>query len=126
MYQSYVDASYYTDVYKGNILSGDAIDTYLKKASRHIDALTFNRVVGKFDLLTSFQKEIIQEVACQQAEFEYQNQSLLDSVLSSYSINGVSMNFGDSWNIKIINGIAIKQDLFDLLSQTGLCVRSFL
>lgn len=125
MYQPYADQTYYSNVFKGTKIKIDDIEKYLKQASRHIDTLTFNRVVGSFDELTNFQQEIIQEVVCQQAEFEYENESILTSVLSSYSINGVSMNIGNSWNVKIIKGVAIMQDLYDLLSQTGLCCRSF-
>lgn len=125
MYQPYADQDYYLKVYKGTVLKNESIDKYLKQASRHIDTLTFNRVVGCYEQLTPFQQEIIQEVVCQQADFEYENESLLSSVISSYSLNGVSMSIGDSWNIKIINGVAMMQDLFDTLSQTGLCCRSF-
>lgn len=125
MYQPYADQEYYSNVYEGTVLKEEDIKKYLKQASRHIDTLTFNRVVGCFEQLTQFQREIIQEVVCQQAEFEYENASVLTSVLSSYSINGVSMNLGNSWNVKIINGVAIMCDLYNQLAQTGLCCRSF-
>lgn len=125
MYQPYADYDYYSEVYKGKVLTVENADNYLKQASRHIDTLTFNRVVGAYDTLTQFQQEIILEVLCQLAEFEFENESVLKSILSSYSINGVSMNIGNSWNVQIINGVAIMQDLYDQLSQTGLCCRSF-
>ena len=74
----------------------------LRQASRHIDSLTYNRIRKYgFDNLTEFQKEIVCEVVCRQADFEYENQDLISSVLSSYSINGVSMSIGSSWNIHI-------------------------
>lgn len=126
MYQPYVDRKYYVDIYKGTVLKDENIDKYLKQASRHIDTLTFNRVVGSFNELTQFQTEIVQEVLCELADFEYENRSILSSVLSYYGINGVNMSFGDSWNIKIVNGVAIRQDLYDQLSQTSLTSRNLL
>lgn len=96
----------------------------LRQASRHIDTLTFNRI-SNIDALTDFRKETVKEVTAGLAEFEYENKDILQSVLSSYAINGVSMNFGESWNIKIINGVAIPMDLYNTLAQTGLCARTF-
>lgn len=96
----------------------------LVQASRHIDSLTFNRITAAgFDNLTEFQKEIIKEVVCRQASFEAENAGLIESVLSSYSINGVSMNFGNNWNVEIQDGIAMHKALYAMLRQTGLCVR---
>ncbi len=126
MYQSYADKEYYSNVYNGTIIKDEVLNKYLKQASRHIDALTFNRIVGRFEYLTTFQKDIIQDVVCQLAEFEYENETLLKSILSSYSINGVSVNIANSLNAQIINGVTIMDDLYNLLSQTGLCCRSFI
>ncbi|MBS6601443.1 MAG: hypothetical protein KH333_10605, partial [Clostridium sp.] len=78
-----------------------------------------------FDNLTEFQKEIIKEVTCELANFEYENEDVITSVLSSYSINGVSMAFGDSWNIEVFKGVAIPTELYETLSQTGLCTLAF-
>ena len=64
---------------------------------------------------------IFQEVVCRQAEFEYENADEISSVLSSYSINGVSAQFGSSWNVFTDRGIAMKRDDYALLCQTGLC-----
>lgn len=125
MYQPYADRKFYQEVYQGNTINEENIDKSLKKASRHVDTLTFNRIVGVFTKLTEFQKEIIQEVTCSLADFEFENKELIESVLSSYSINGVSMNIGNSWNIKVINGVAIPYDLYNQLAQSGLTCRSF-
>ena len=85
-------------------------------------SLTYNRIVGRgFLNLTEFQQEIIREVICRQAEFEYENADEISSVLSSYSINGVSAQFGSSWNVFTGKGIAMKRDDYTLLCQTGLC-----
>ncbi|MFQ9882771.1 MAG: hypothetical protein ACLRXV_06780 [Clostridium sp.] len=124
MYTSYVTVEEYKKNY--NDIPDDSIEKSLKKASRHIDTLTFNRIQGiGFDNLTEFQKEIIKEVTCELANFEYENEDVITSVLNSYSINGVSMSFGDSWNIKVLKGVAIPTELYETLSQTGLCTLSF-
>lgn len=124
MYTPYVTVEEYKESY--NDIPDDNIEKSLKKASRHIDTLTFNRIQGiRFDNLTEFQKEIIKEVTCELANFEYENEDVITSVLSSYSINGVSMSFGDSWNIKVLKGVAIPTELYETLSQTGLCTLSF-
>ena len=49
------------DEYTGDIPSAK-LEKQLLQASRHIDVLTYNRIVGNFDKLTEFQKEIIKEV----------------------------------------------------------------
>ncbi len=125
----------------GSLIPGDSLRRLLIQASRHIDTLTYNRIVGRgFDNLTEFQKNVIQEVVCRQAEFEYENADEISSVLSSYSINGVSAQFGEissvlssysingvsaqfgsSWNVFTDRGIAMKRDDYALLCQTGLC-----
>lgn len=124
MYTPYVTVEEYKKNY--NDIPDDSIEKSLKKASRHIDTLTFNRIQGiGFNNLTEFQKEIIKEVTCELANFEYENEDVITSVLSSYSINGVSMAFGDSWNIKVLKGVAIPTELYETLSQTGLCTLTF-
>lgn len=120
----YADSAYYTDVYGGTVIPEDLIEKHLKLASRHIDSLTYNRIVGQgFSNLTPFQQDIIRETVCQQAEFEYENADEINTILTSYSINGVSAQFGSSWNVYIDMGIAMKRDVYALLSQTGLCCR---
>ena len=57
----YVTVEYYKDTYKGNLDEADA-EKALKQASRHIDTLTYNRIVDKgFENLTDFQQGIIKE-----------------------------------------------------------------
>lgn len=123
-YEPYVSIADYKDSYKGKTIPDTELEKYLKQASRHIDSLTYNRIVGRgFSNLTAFQQDLIKEVCCEQAEFEYENKEIFDMVLQGYSINGVSMNFGDSWNVKIQKGIPVKRDVYEKLSQTGLCCR---
>ncbi|MEG1298312.1 MAG: hypothetical protein RSD18_04910 [Anaerovoracaceae bacterium] len=73
--------------------------------------------------MTTFQQDIIKEVVCLQADFEHENADEINTVLSGYSINGVSAQFGESWNVKVMNGVAMKKDTYSLLGQTGLCCR---
>lgn len=123
-YEPYVTPEYYLENYMGEIISADDADRALRQASRHIDSLTYNRIVGQgFDNLTEFQQEVIREVVCLQAEFEYENADVIESVLSGYSLNGASVQFGSSWNVFTGKGVAMKKDVYALLSQTGLCCR---
>lgn len=123
-YEPYATPEYYTDTYGGTLILENDIERALQSASRHIDSLTYNRIVGRgFSSLTQFQRDIIQDVVCQQADFETENADEINSILSSYSINGVSAQFGSSWNVFTDKGVAMKRDLYALLCQTGLCCR---
>lgn len=121
-YQPYATKQDYKELIDGNTIPEDKLERQLKTASRHIDSLTYNRIVGQgFSNLTEFQQEIIKEVCCVQAEFEYENADVINSILSSYSINGVSMQIDKSWNVYTGKGVVMKRDTYELLSQTGLC-----
>ena len=124
-YEPYVSEAHFQNNYKGSQIPNEELNKYLRQASRHIDALTYNRIVGRgISNLTVFQQEIIKEVVCCQAEFEYENKEIFDMVLQGYSINGVSMNFsGGSWNVRVEKGIPIRRDVYEILKQTGLCCR---
>ena len=123
-YVPYVTPEYYKETYKGSMVPDDDLEKALRQASRHIDSLTYNRIVGRgFSNLTEFQQEVIREVVCLQSDFEYENADEINTILSSYSINGVSAQFGSSWNIFTDKGIAMKRDVYSQLSQTGLCCR---
>lgn len=123
-YEPYVTSEYYKNEYNGSIVPEDDLKRALRQASRHIDSLTYNRIVGRgFFNLTGFQQDIIREVVCQQADFETENADEIDTILQSYSINGVSAQFGSSWNVFTDKGVAMKRDVYALLCQTGLCCR---
>lgn len=124
VYVPYVTPDYYKEIYKGSTVPEDELERVLRQASRHIDSLTYNRIVGRgFSNLTEFQKEVIQEAVCLQADFEHENADEINTILSSYSINGVSAQFGSSWNVFMDKGVAMKRDVYAQLSQTGLCCR---
>ncbi len=104
------------------LIPDEQIERRLKQASRHIDSLTFNRITSRgFDNLTEFQQAIVIDVCCDMADFEYENEDMINCVLQNYAVNGVSMQFGSSWNVMIQSGIAIKRDTYRILCQTGLC-----
>lgn len=120
----YADSRYYREEYKGTVIPEEELEKRLNMASRHIDTLTYNRMVGRgISDLTAFQAETVREVCCEQADFEYENQDLIETVLSGYSLNGASVQFGNSWNVYADKGIAMRKDVYALLSQTGLCCR---
>ncbi len=125
MYKPYADAEYYRTIYYGSVIPEEELDKALTKASRHIDTLTFNRIVKQgIESIPGFSQDVIMQVCCELADFEYENADLIQSVLSSYSINGVSMNFGQSFNMLVQDGVCIRREQYSLLSQTGLCCRS--
>lgn len=73
-YEPYVTPEYYQETYKGSTVPAEELEKTLRQASRHIDSLTYNRIVGRgFSDLTEFQQEVIREVVCQQGDFEYEN-----------------------------------------------------
>lgn len=124
-YEPYADVDYYQNIYQGEAFQDpDEARRYLTQASRHIDSLTYNRIIGRgISGLTPFQRELVQEICCKQAEFEYQNKDIFDMILSGYAINGVSMQFGESWNVTTQKGIPMRRDVYEQLCQTGLCCR---
>ena len=123
-YEPYASPEYYLHDFGGETVPEERCLKALRQASRHIDSLTYNRIIGRgFSNLTEFQQELIREVVCQQADFETENADEIETVLQSYSINGVSTQFGNSWNVFTDKGIAMRRDVYALLCQTGLCCR---
>ena len=121
----YAGIEYYKNTYKGNLEDADA-EKALEKASRHIDTLTYNRIVGiGFANLTEYQQGIIKECACLMADWETENKDYINSMLSSYSLNGASMSFsGNSASAVVTNGVAVSRDIYSHLQKCGLCTRS--
>lgn len=107
---------------KGCTLNEETADKYLDLASYDIDNLTFNRIkkIG-FENLTDFQKLTIKTAVVLQADFRFENEDWLDSALSQYSINGVSVNYGDSKSVRVVNDVFIPNTTLAILKQTGLC-----
>ena len=120
----YADKEYYTETYGGSLIGEEELTRQLNKASRQIDTLTFCRIreIG-FERLTAFQQDQIQYVTCLLADFIYENRDELESMLSSYGINGVSMTFSNGVNVTKVQGVMIRTDIFAELEKTGLCCR---
>lgn len=125
MNEPYVNEEYYTQEYKGSIPTNEILKE-LRKASRQVDSMTYNRInkVGVSNL-TNFQLSIIKDVVCELADFNYENKDLINSILSSYSINGVNMSFDNSNNVANKNGVIIPNELYNHLEKTGLTCLSF-
>ena len=120
---AYVTKDNFVKMFPKTQMPSDEIELYLKTASVDIDSLTFNRIVAcGFDSLTQFQKEKVQNAVCRQAELRFQNKELFESVIQSYSINGVSVTF-DKSRLVTICGATTSTDIYSELKQSGLCVR---
>ena len=121
----YADYEYYKNTYNGTLEEADALKV-LNKASRHIDTLTYNRIVAiGFNNLTEYQQGIIKECECLMADWETENADYINSMLSSYSLNGASMSFsGNSASAFIQNGVAVSREIYSHLQKCGLCTRS--
>lgn len=56
-YVPYVTKEYYFDTYGGTIVPEELLERYIRQASRHIDSLTFNRIVSqgiyKYDTISA-------------------------------------------------------------------------
>ena len=120
----YADIEYYKTTYKGKLDDAD-VEQALQQASRHIDTLTYHRIVAiGFENLTEYQQGIIKECSCLMADWETENADYIDSLLSSYSLNGASMTFnGNSANAFVTNGIAVSREIYSHLQKSGLCCR---
>ncbi len=120
----YADKEYYENVYGGILIDEEQIEKQLTTAGRQIDTLTYCRIRGTgFENLTEFQKDQIRYVNCLLADFIYENKDELESMLSSYGINGVSMTFSNGINVTKVQNIIIRTDIYAELVKTGLCCR---
>ena len=120
----YADKEYYENVYGGTLIDEEQIEKQLTTAGRQIDTLTYCRIRSTgFENLTEFQKDQIRYVNCLLADFIYENKDELESMLSSYGINGVSMTFSNGINVTNVQNIIIRTDIYAELVKTGLCCR---
>lgn len=76
MYESYANETYYKEVYGGSLIPDEELAKALKTASRHIDTLTYNRIVGRgIYSLTEFQQDVVRESVCRIADYAFLSQS---------------------------------------------------
>ena len=103
----YADLEFYKETYKGT-LEDAKIEKALQQASRHIDTLTYNRIVAiGIENLTEFQQGIIKECECLMADWEMENEDYI----------------GSSASATVVNGVAVSRDIYSHLQKCGLCCR---
>ena len=123
MLRSYVSIQEYYKITHN--CAAEMEEHYLVDASDAVDVLTFHRIAahGGLDKLTPFQQGRIKLVVCKLAEFISENADVINSPISGYSINGVSVQYGGSRSVLMTDGIMIPGALYRDLVSTGLCDR---
>lgn len=117
--QTYITSDDYLRLYT---VLPENFDRLAYKASRIIDTLTYNRIIGQaFENLTEYQQDTIKDCCCEVVQFYDDNVDILENVLNSYAINGVSMQFDYNSSITVINGCAVRRNTYSRLMSTGLC-----
>ena len=116
----YADWAYYSGTY-GGAASEEEITPKLAAANDACDALTFSRInaIG-WDGLTPLQQDCVRRFCCIQADFLLENADAVDSAMTRYAINGVSMEFGNASLYTVRNGVAVSNRAMAVLSQSGL------
>lgn len=105
----------------GGLASQDAVEPMLARACDDVDSLTFSRIVAiGWDNLAGFQQSMVCRAVCAQADFLLENGDAVESAMASYSINGVSMTFGNSALYSIRNGVAVSNRAMGYLKRSGL------
>ena len=119
---SYADINDYVNLCLGNYQS-IADGSLFKLASDAVDALCYGRIrkIG-FDNLTKFQQEKVKKAVCLHVSFLSTYGELLNSPLSSYGINGVSMSF-DAAKVVTQGNVTTNQAVMQQLRQSGLATR---
>lgn len=114
------------DDYLNMELEGHPSPGQFRLASDAVDALCFGRIrkIG-FDNLTEFQREKVKKAVCLHISFLTAYGDLLNSPLSSYGINSVSMSF-DASKVVTQGGVTTNQAVMQQLRQSGLATRLIL
>lgn len=110
--------------YEAMFPDGKASESELSQSEYDVDALTFNRIraAGGISGLTELQQELVKRAVYLQAGFRHDYGDLLDNPLSSYGINGVSMQWDHS--VLVQEGpVRTTNAVLSLLQQTGLTYR---
>lgn len=120
---AYALAEDYARYCPGGSLTASTLDEALERASGQVDMLCFGRIRRRgFDRLTEFQQASVIEAVCRHADFLAAYGDALESPLSSYGINGVSMAFDNSRIVRQ-GGVTVSSEVYGLLLQTGLAHR---
>lgn len=116
----YADWAYYSGEYGGTAPQQEVVPL-LGVSSDTIDTLIFDRIraIG-WDRLTPFQQGLVKKACCVQADFLRENADAVESAMTRYSINGVSMEFGNAALYRVVGGVAVSNAAMALLRRSGL------
>lgn len=119
----YADINDYVTMQLGEYYTNAPNASLFELASDAVDALCYGRIrkVG-FNNLTKFQQEKVKKAVCLHVSFLSTYGELLNSPLSSYGINGVSMSF-DAAKVVTQGGVTTNQAVMQQLRQSGLATR---
>jgi len=121
----YVNLEYYLANYI-DMEDEDIITKYLTKAERLVDILTYRRITKLgYDNCTTFEQEIIRESVCEIANFHYNNNEYMDSMLSEYALNGVSLKIAPDFKTINVNGVILSSENYSKLKQLRYCNLTF-
>lgn len=121
----YADIIYYRNNFMGKFDGTDEdLLRLLNIASRKIDSVTFNRVVGiGFENLTDYQRERLRQACCFQADFMAENGFDGGNVeVSGYSVADIRVSLNNNAVSKAQRG-RFSQIAYELLELSGLMCR---
>jgi hypothetical protein len=108
---------------QGSLVGCNTLEALLADAQQDIDGLTYGRITARgIEALTPFQRELVVQAVCEQAEFRAAYADLLSTPFSSYSINGVSMQFDGAGTVAR-GGVTAPTRVWGLLVRSGLACR---
>ena len=119
---NYITYEKYTEL-GGNLIPQAEFNRIARIVSRKVDGLTFNKIVGGLTNLTPFQQERLQDAMIEFCDFEYDNEDILNSAISNYTLNGVSVGFGSNQGGIMTQGLVVSRNGYQILTQTGLTCR---
>lgn len=128
----YVTKDFYLDNYGSKFIPEDLIEIFLKKAQNEVENYCANgirrvlfRYVGEKeldnyktldelqadkDVLCDFEIELLREAICETANFLYENNDVLNGVVTSMSANGASVTISKS-DVDITKNYIISKSL---------------
>jgi hypothetical protein len=114
----YIDFETYREL--GGVIDDETkFNKVRRQVERQVDILTFNR--SRTLDLSAYEKGILEEVCQEMIDFEDTNAEYINSFVSDYSLNGVSISFSNvNKNISYIAGICIPTNTYQKLLSTRL------
>lgn len=118
----YLSIKEYQELNTGNLITDNvALAKLIRESEEDIDTLTFHRI-GELESLSEYQQLQIKRAVCDQVNFRAENADLLESPLSSYGVNGVTIAFDNS-KVRCVSGVYVSVRAYNLLLSTGLLYR---